>query len=85
MLDLKKIEDQVDALLASETPESLKKWYHDRKSEELSKFLGSGEWMELPMSLEMTLENFSKIMPNWSAPKPEPINDGGNTQYAMAA
>jgi hypothetical protein len=83
MINLEELEKEIDALLESETTESLKKWVREQNNLSVSCYLGNGDFMPLtqhPVSL--IVENVSQ-----EEIKPLPIEDtnSGNTQYATAA
>lgn len=47
MIDLKKIEEEVDNLLANETPESMMAWLASYRVKEFINHLGEGSWVNL--------------------------------------
>jgi len=46
MIDLKKLERKIDALLAQETSESLNSWYSAKLVDNLESYLGDGDYVE---------------------------------------
>lgn len=50
MIDLKKIEEQIDELLATETPETLKEWLNSQTQVGVSSYLGEGEFISISSS-----------------------------------
>ncbi|MCG8386404.1 MAG: hypothetical protein MJA30_12735 [Cytophagales bacterium] len=47
MLDLNKIEEKIDAVLAKETNESLSSWLINKRNQELNVLLGSGSFISM--------------------------------------
>ncbi len=81
MVDLKELEKEIDALLETETPETLKKWLLEYRNENLETYMGLGSYFRSPLKLETCT-----IQPT----KPQNIFDSTNDdscdhKYANAA
>lgn len=84
MLDLKKIEKEIDNLLASETQESLRNWLNSQNEANVDSYLGEGKYLETLLSevsciVDTNTHNMGVIMESCDGIEP------GKTQYAMAA
>ena len=80
MIDLKKLEERLDALFEQETEESFAKWLEEKKQKEVQSLLGNGI-VETIKILKLNLGEV-KVSPS--------IEDSSNTlvgneQFAIAA
>ncbi|HLA57128.1 MAG TPA: hypothetical protein VK622_00125 [Puia sp.] len=83
MLDLKKIEEEIDALLAKETKESLNSWFLAQNPQNINSYLGTGEFLNISLpSISITIENLCK---DAGIIADSEISYPNNTKYAMAA
>ena len=82
MINLKEIEEEIDALLAKETTETLMDWFKNRNKINVECYLGKGELItsgEAVCFVENTSQGEILL------PSSNNKIDTGNTQYAMAA
>lgn len=83
MIDLKKLELEIDALLAGETTESLAKWAESYSPENLQCYLGHGEFIEY--SIASILIDVDSVIPTNIFVGDIEDDLAGLTQFAMAA
>ena len=83
MIDLKKIEEQIDALLESETPESLRNWADSHYNQHIAFYLGMGDYIVTP--LQSIKIDFDSTVPAKKVFEEPEESSARNTQFAMAA
>ena len=83
MINLKHLEQQIDALLASETKESLAKWAESHSSANIQCYLGHGDFVE--SDIASILIDVDSVVPTNIVIVDVDDDLAGLAQFAMAA
>jgi hypothetical protein len=83
MINLKQLEQEIDALLASETPESLAKWAESHSPENVQCYLGHGDFVE--SGIAAILIDVDSVIPTEIIHGEVEDDLAGLAQFAMAA
>lgn len=83
MIDLKKLEQEIDALLANETTESLAKWAESYSPENLECYLGHGDFVE--SGIASILIDVDSVIPTSVIISDTDDDSAGFIQFAIAA